>query len=48
MPSGQVRKMIATDRGAITDMQAFADPTGNTLMSAAEENGEYLFLMKKK
>lgn len=40
--------MIATDRGAITDMQAFADPTGNTLMSAAEENGEYLFLMKKK
>jgi tRNA 2-thiouridine synthesizing protein A len=48
MTSGQVLKVIATDCGAVKDMQAFADQTGNTLMSTAEENGEYIFLMKKK
>jgi tRNA 2-thiouridine synthesizing protein A len=48
MTSGQVLKVIATDCGAVKDMQAFADQTGNTLMSTAEENGEYIFFMKKK
>jgi tRNA 2-thiouridine synthesizing protein A len=48
MASDQVLKVIATDCGAVKDMQAFADQTGNTLMSTAEENGEYIFLMKKK
>jgi tRNA 2-thiouridine synthesizing protein A len=48
MTSGQVLKVIATDCGAVKDMQAFADQTGNTLLSTAEENGEYIFLMKKK
>jgi tRNA 2-thiouridine synthesizing protein A len=48
MTSGQVLKVIATDCGAVKDMQAFADQTGNTLMSTAEENGEYIFMMKKK
>jgi tRNA 2-thiouridine synthesizing protein A len=48
MTSGQILKVIATDCGAVKDMQAFADQTGNTLMSTAEENGEYIFFMKKK
>ena len=48
MTSGQVLKVIATDVGAVKDMQAFADQTGNTLVSTAEENGEYIFFMKKK
>ena len=48
MTSGQVLKVIATDCGAVKDMQAFADQTGNILMSTAEENGEYIFMMKKK
>jgi tRNA 2-thiouridine synthesizing protein A len=48
MTTGQVLKVIATDCGAVKDMQAFADQTGNTLMSSAEENGEYIFFMKKK
>ncbi len=48
MTSGQVLRVSATDWGAVKDMQAFADQTGNTLMSTAEENGEYIFLMKKK
>ena len=39
MASGQVLKLIATDSGAIKDMQAFADQTGNTLLAPEEANG---------
>ncbi|MFY9722924.1 MAG: sulfurtransferase TusA family protein [Azonexus sp.] len=48
MTSGQVLKVTATDVGAVKDMQAFADQTGNTLLSTAEQNGEYIFFMQKK
>ena len=48
MTSGQVLKIISTDAGSIKDMQAFANQTGNVLVSSAEENGEYAFLMQKK
>lgn len=48
MTSDQVLKVIATDAGAIKDMQAFADQTGNTLLSSNESNGAYVFYMKKK
>jgi tRNA 2-thiouridine synthesizing protein A len=39
MTSGQVLRVIATDVGAVKDMQAFADQTGNTLVSTAEQIG---------
>ncbi|MGA9396225.1 MAG: sulfurtransferase TusA family protein [Azonexus sp.] len=48
MTSGQVLRVVATDCGAVKDMQAFADQTGNTLLSNTEENGEYIFFMQKK
>ncbi len=48
MASGQVLKVTATDCGAVKDMQAFADQTGNTLLSTAEQGGAYIFFMKKK
>lgn len=48
MASGQVLKVIATDCGAVKDMQAFADQTGNTLLSSTEESGKYVFHMQKK
>ena len=48
MTSGQMLKIISTDAGSIKDMQAFANQTGNALVSTAEENGEYVFLMQKK
>ncbi|MGO8756032.1 MAG: sulfurtransferase TusA family protein [Gallionellaceae bacterium] len=48
MASGQVLKVISTDRGSVKDMQAFSNQTGNELLSTVEENGEYIFLMKKK
>lgn len=48
MASGQVLKVISTDSGSVKDMEAFANQTGNELISQAEEKGEYIFLMKKK
>ena len=48
MTSGQVLKVVSTDCGSVKDMQAFANQTGNTLVSQTEENGEFLFFMQKK
>ncbi len=48
MASGQVLKVVSTDCGSVKDMQAFSNQTGNELLSSTEENGEYIFLMKKK
>jgi tRNA 2-thiouridine synthesizing protein A len=48
MTTGQVLKVIATDCGAVKDMQAFADQTGNTLLSNTEVGGKYVFFMQKK
>jgi len=48
MASGQVLRIVSTDCGSVKDMQSFANQTGNELVSQAEQNGEYIFLMKKK
>ena len=48
MASGQVLKVVSTDAGSVKDMAAFANQTGNTLVSSSEEKGEYVFMMKKK
>lgn len=48
MASGQVLKVIATDCGSVKDMQAYADQTGNILLSSTEEGGKYIFFMQKK
>ncbi len=48
MTSGQILKVTSTDAGSVKDMQAFANQTGNVLVSQAEVNGEYVFMMQKK
>jgi len=48
MASGQVLRVVSTDSGSVKDMQAFANQTGNTLVSQTEESGEYVFFMQKK
>ena len=48
LTSGQVLKVVATDPGSVKDMQAFANQTGNPLLSSAEENKTYVFYLKKK
>jgi len=46
--SGQVLKIVATDPGSVKDMQAFANQTGHTLISSAEADSTYTFLIRKK
>lgn len=48
MTSNQVLKVVSTDSGSVKDMAAFAEQTGNTLLETVEENGEFVFYMKKK
>ncbi|HUW25707.1 MAG TPA: sulfurtransferase TusA family protein [Gallionella sp.] len=48
MDSGQVLKIISTDIGSLNDIAAFTEQTGNPLLSAVEENGEYIFYVQKK
>jgi len=48
MESGQVLRIIATDPGSVKDFEAFANQTGNELLESTEEEGKYLFLIKKK
>jgi len=48
LASGQVLKILATDPGSVKDMQAFANQTGNPLLSSAEEDKTFVFHMKKK
>ena len=48
MAPGQVLKVVATDSGSVKDMQAFANQTGNALVSQSEEKGEFIFFMQKK
>ena len=43
LASGQVLKVIATDPGSVKDMQAFANQTGNTLLTTSEENKDFIF-----
>jgi tRNA 2-thiouridine synthesizing protein A len=48
MASGQVLKIIATDPGAVKDMQSFSRQTGHPLLSSTEEGSSFVFLLKKK
>ena len=46
--TGQVLKVVSTDPGSVKDMQAFANQTGNPLLSSTEENKAYVFFLRKK
>jgi len=47
MKPGQVLRVIATDPGSVCDMEAFAEQTGNTLLSSSTEDKKYVFFLKK-
>jgi len=48
LASGKVLRVLATDPGSVKDFQAFAKQTGNELLSHAETDKVFTFLMKKK
>lgn len=48
MQSGQVLRVVATDKGSLRDFQAFAKQTGNDLLLQEEHGSEYEFFMRRK
>ena len=47
LESGQVLKVLATDRGAIADFPAWSEDTGNPLLDWREEDGSLVFWFRK-
>jgi len=47
LESGQTLKIIATDPGSVKDFEAFCKQTGNELVSTGEEDGKFVFAIKK-
>ncbi len=47
LAAGQVLRILATDPGSVKDFEAFSKQTGNELLESVEENGEFIYLLKK-
>jgi TusA-related sulfurtransferase len=47
LAAGQVLKLVATDRGSLADVPAWASSTGNELVEQHEEDGAFVFLIRK-
>jgi TusA-related sulfurtransferase len=48
LASGQVLKVITTDRNAIRDFQAFARQTGNALVLQQESGGQGVHYLRRR
>lgn len=47
MEPGQILEMISTDKGSVPDMEAWTGRTGNELLGHMEEDGKFIFFIKK-
>ncbi|MDD8027219.1 MAG: sulfurtransferase TusA family protein [Acidobacteriota bacterium] len=47
MKVGEILKMISTDPGSVSDMQAWTGKTGHEMLSHEESGGKYVFYIKK-
>jgi tRNA 2-thiouridine synthesizing protein A len=45
---GQVLRVVTTDRGAIADMPAFAQDTGNSLLEWHQDGTNLVFYIRKE
>lgn len=48
LASGQVLKVVATDKGSPKDFTEFCSKTGNELLSSAAEGGEFTFFIRRR
>jgi tRNA 2-thiouridine synthesizing protein A len=39
--------VLATDPGSVKDMESFCAQTGNELVSSGQEDGQFVFLIRK-
>lgn len=47
MEGGQILKMVSTDAGSKSDVRALIKRTGHELITVAEKNREFTFMIKK-
>jgi tRNA 2-thiouridine synthesizing protein A len=47
LEEGQVLKILATDKGSVLDLPAWAHDTGNEVVTTAEEFGAFVFYVRK-
>lgn len=47
MAPGQILKILATDRGAIADMPAWAEDAGHELLEWKDESGTLVFFVRR-
>lgn len=45
---GQIMELHATDKGSMKDFQAWVKQTNHELIECKEDNGVFIFLVKKK
>ncbi|MGQ0708611.1 MAG: sulfurtransferase TusA family protein [Rhodoferax sp.] len=48
MASGQVLKVVATDKGSARDFQAFAKQTGNELIDQQTVGEEFIHVLRRR
>ena len=47
MQIGQILNVICTDSGSVRDFQVFCQQSGNQLLQSDEENGTYIYFLRK-
>lgn len=47
MNSNEVLKVVATDAGSVRDFKVFCDQSGHELLSSREEDGVYIYYVRK-
>ncbi len=48
MAPGARLRVLATDRAAVADMQAFCRESGHALLALSEESGVFSFVIRRK
>ena len=48
MTSGQIIRVVATDKGAPNDFEEFCRQTGNVLLSSVAIDGEFVFFLRRR
>jgi len=47
MSPGQVLKVVATDSGSVSDMEAFAEAAGHELLASEVSGKDFVFFLKR-
>lgn len=48
MATGETLRVLATDPGSMADIAAFCAQTGHALLSSAEEDGRFVYSIRKQ